>query len=313
MSPSHGTDPTFALVGGCMRSGTTFTAGWLGRAIRGPKLAVRESHIPNFAHGTLTLLDFHQRDHEFGFRYPEDSPERARMVARLREAILGMYADKGWRPGSLILDKVPYALSDAASFYDHLAELFPDLRLIYLVRDPLEVIASMRARTWGRGPWPRTPLIAPVNLHLRTELENVIGDIPPDAPGEPAIATGPRRRSIEQCCLHYELALEGFLAARASQDALVVWYADLAHGDACRRMIGEFLGREVGRGEAFAPKTGPVRLSAEEQQEIGERLGNETLDRVAELRERARRSLDRHRAAPATHGASRTGPAPTAG
>ena len=53
----------FVLVTGCMRSGTTLTAGWLGAAIAPPRVALRESGIPNFANrefyvGSAARLDY---------------------------------------------------------------------------------------------------------------------------------------------------------------------------------------------------------------------------------------------------------------
>ena len=50
--------PRYVLVSGCMRSGTTLTTGWLGAAIAPPRVALRESGIPNFAHSTVSVLDF---------------------------------------------------------------------------------------------------------------------------------------------------------------------------------------------------------------------------------------------------------------
>lgn len=284
----------YVLVSGCMRSGTTLTAGWLGAALAPARLALRESGIPNFAHSMLSALAFHQRDHVFAYAYPEGSPERARMIERLRAAVLGMYADKGWRPGAWIVDKAPYALSDAARFYDHLAELLPGLRHVHLVRDPWEVIASMRARSWGRGPFPRDPHVSPMPFQLETELENLFGDEVPDVPGEPAIATGPRHRSLEQCCLHYNLALRGFLESQTSHDALVIDYQHLVHVEAVRRCVSEFLGTELREGYAFRRRASAPAFEPVEREEIETRLWPETLERRAALRERSLQALAPH-------------------
>lgn len=274
-----------------MRSGTTLTSAWLGSAVGPPHIGLRESGIPNFAHSMLSVLDFHQRDHVFAYAYPQGSPDRLRMVERLRSAILGMYADKGWRRGSWIIDKAPYALSDAARFYDHLADLLPGLRLIHLVRDPYEVVASMRARSWGRGPFPRDPHISPLPFQLETELENLIGDLPPEAAGEPEHATGPRRRSIELCCLHYNLALRGFCEAAASADALVLDYGHLPQTEAVRRCVARFLGCDLRESYAFEARARPSGLSEEDRAQIDARLWPETLERRRQLLARSERAL----------------------
>lgn len=284
--------PPFVLVSGCMRSGTTLTSGWLGTALGPAHLGLRESGIPNFAHSMRSVFDFHQRDHAFAYGYPEGTPERARMLARMRDLLVGMYADKGWRPGAWILDKAPYALSDGARFYDGMAELFPSLRLIHLVRDPYEVVASMRARTWGRGPFPRDPHISPLPFHLESELENRIGDLPADSAERPLEA--PRKRSIELCCLHYNLALRGFCESTASAAALVLDYDHLVHREAVRRAVAAFLGCEIRERYAFERRA-RAALDPADRARIDALLWPETIERRRQLAARSERALRPHR------------------
>lgn len=280
----------FVLVTGCMRSGTTLTSAWLGATLAAPHVALRESGIPNFMHSLLSAMAFHQRDHAFAYRYPAGSSRR-RQIERIRDLVLGMYADLGWPSHGWIVDKVPYALSDAARFYGHLSEVFPRLRHVHLVRDPYEVIASMRARTWGRPPFPRDPHISPLPFQLETELENLIGDEPAEGPGEPGRMTSPRRRSLEQCCLHYELALRGFMESESSADALVLDYGLLRQADAVRRCVSDYLGTELREAFSFRERRDAPGLTAGERETVDALLSPETRERREALAERALRSL----------------------
>ncbi len=81
--------------------------------------------------------------------FAENLPEgRATMVERIRQLVLGLYADAAGENAHFFLDKTPaYSL-----ICREIVEMFPEARFVWLVRHPLSVVASM-TETFADGKW----------------------------------------------------------------------------------------------------------------------------------------------------------------
>lgn len=130
------------LVTGCPRSGTSAVAEWLGRqdAVAG----FFESRILIAAHRFLAevhrLSDLHDR--------------REELTAAMRRLVIGYYAAHAQIRGRLIVDKEPLEpiaipAEDYGGFVDSVQAIFPEVRLVCMMRHPVNVIWSLTQRQWG--------------------------------------------------------------------------------------------------------------------------------------------------------------------
>lgn len=261
----------FVFVTGCMRTGTSLLANWLGAALPGPTVALRETQVTTLGHQMMTVLELNQRQHSFGFSVAPESPLRNRVVESIRQALRSIYASYGVSSDHNLVDKQPYALSDAAAYYDHLYELFPDVRVIATIRAPEPTVRSMQGRLWGRGPWPKAPLISPVYANL-TDLENLLGDLNPDGSPAKGPAAGKRAWSVKKSCLHYELAVTGLAQSQVGKRGFIIDYDSLGAPNASRA-IADYLGTELKGTIPFTPKAKPS-IDPKLQEEISEFIGD---------------------------------------
>ena len=192
------------LITGCPRTGTTFLARWFEE--QQEAFTTRESGILHVANWWLSSARFLSRVCEFEELF----------VGQTRATVEAFYRRIGWDGEAPIIEKQNYSQSDIDYYYDHLERLFgDDLAIVYMLRDPLAVIRSMRRRTWGevRGsvlhPRPLHPywdpkdvndFLSPLAYRL-SELENCVGD-------EAQRDGHEGRWSIEKCCAHYAAATD---------------------------------------------------------------------------------------------------------
>ncbi|MGQ0765608.1 MAG: sulfotransferase [Gemmatimonadota bacterium] len=164
----------FALVTGCPRSGTTAMLNWLGRQ---PGVTIHEES--RILHAAVAFL----REVE---RFSSLSSRRARLK-ELLAALVATSAIDGASAGTrLVVEKEPLepiAVPDAnyAGWLATVRSLIPPLRILFMIRDPLEVVSSMLARTWGhsltQGPIVSLGIDACIdtwlaNARLAIELHN---------------------------------------------------------------------------------------------------------------------------------------------
>jgi hypothetical protein len=141
--PASG-DPSFALITGCPRSGTTAVLEWLGQQDR--VAAHEESRILHAAERFLGEVE----------RFATLSAAADSALSVLRTAVIS-YARRGAAGDArLIVEKEPLesiAIPDGAysDWLRRVRSILPALRVIFLLRDPLATVSSMRARTWGHS------------------------------------------------------------------------------------------------------------------------------------------------------------------
>lgn len=151
----------FCLITGSPRSGTTAVERWLGE----------QRKVVAF-HETRVLIAIHRFIEEIA-RYHRLEPmgEFARMA---RETAFEYYSNRSILIGrKVIVDKEPlepiaFPDADYALFLKNLRLLFPEGKLLFMVRDPISTIWSMCQRKWGYslvGFEPRT-------LTLDEHIEN---------------------------------------------------------------------------------------------------------------------------------------------
>lgn len=141
--------PSFALITGCPRSGTTALLNWLGQQ---PGVVIREeSRIFHAAAAFLTEVE----------RFTALASRRRRLEGLLGELVSSSSGDGAPAATRLIVEKEPLeriAIPDGrySGWLLRVRSLMPSLKVLYMVRDPTQVVSSMLARTWGhslaRGP-----------------------------------------------------------------------------------------------------------------------------------------------------------------
>jgi hypothetical protein len=139
----------FALISGCPRTGTSALDRWLRNQ---PGVAsFFESRILLAAHAALDQAE----------RFESLSTNLEVIVRETRALVLRWYSESQWLAGRLLIDKEPLAPlalpdDDYERFLRHVALIFPDRRLILMVRDPVATVWSMRNRKWGHSLTNRT-------------------------------------------------------------------------------------------------------------------------------------------------------------
>ena len=141
------------LITGPPRSGTSAVVKWLEQQ-EGVK-ALNESRTLVAAHGMM---------HEVR-RFKKLASRKDQLAEGVRRAVLAHYAEitHYTHPPTLIdkepLEPIAFPDRDYSGFIASVRTVFPDLKLLFLVRDPVSTIWSMTQREWGYsllGEEPRT-------------------------------------------------------------------------------------------------------------------------------------------------------------
>lgn len=136
---------SFCLITGTPRSGTTALGAWLGE-----QKGVTEFHESRILVGIHALMEEVDRFHHL-------NRDRIMLSRLARRLVLGYYARSKVLVGTrLLIDKEPmepiaFPKTDYGRFLKNVRELFPESKLILLVRDPVATIWSMTRRTWGES------------------------------------------------------------------------------------------------------------------------------------------------------------------
>ncbi len=141
-SRARGDAPRVALVTGCPRSGTTSVLNWLGAQKN--VTAIDESRVLVAAHQFLDAVD----------RFATLSEKRQQVLQSLRAMVMKHMAERSSTGTEWLVEKEPLeriAFPDGRydAFLRHARELLPDLHVVFMLREPVATVASMRARRWG--------------------------------------------------------------------------------------------------------------------------------------------------------------------
>lgn len=130
------------LVTGCPRSGTSAVVEWLGH--QEGVATFFESRVLIAAHRFLTEVH----------RFSDLHKRREELTAAARRLVIGYYAAHARIWGRLIVDKEPlepiaFPAEDYGEFLDSLWALLPAVRVVCMMRHPVNVIWSLTQRQWG--------------------------------------------------------------------------------------------------------------------------------------------------------------------
>ena len=131
------------LITGPPRSGTSAAVKWLEQQ-EGIN-ALNESRVLVAAHGMVREVH----------RFKKLNLQKAELTANARRAVLAHYAKTThYTNPPLLIDKEPlepiaFPDRDYASFIASVRAMFPDVRMLFMVRDPVSTIWSMTQRKWG--------------------------------------------------------------------------------------------------------------------------------------------------------------------
>lgn len=134
----------FCLITGSPRSGTTALERWLGE--QREIVAFHESRVLIAIHRFIEeTARFHRL--EFTGEFADMARDLAYEYYSNRSILVGRRAIIDKEP----LEPIAFPDMDYASFLQNLRLLFPDGKLIFMVRDPVATIWSMRQREWGHS------------------------------------------------------------------------------------------------------------------------------------------------------------------
>lgn len=155
----------FCLITGAPRSGTTALYEWLSGHEQ--VTAATESRIL-VAAGALI---------EQATRFKRLRWRREDLVGRARDIVSFHYGRRRLFPDrSIVIDKEPLepiAFPDRryGAFLKNMRILFPNVRFLFMVRDPLATVWSMRQRKWGYSLLDREPRAFSVEEHVENWCE----------------------------------------------------------------------------------------------------------------------------------------------
>lgn len=127
---------------GCPRSGTTALGEWLEQQ---PGIVqMFETRTLIAAHHMLKQISRFERLHR----------DEKRLLDELRELVLRYHAQSRFIWRKVLIEKEPLEViafpdRDYRQYIENVRKLFPDVKLLFIVRDPLATIWSMRNRKWG--------------------------------------------------------------------------------------------------------------------------------------------------------------------
>ena len=130
------------LITGCPRSGTSALLWWLAEQ---DKIETSyESRILISAHRFLTEVERFQALHE----------NQSLLISMLRRLFFNYHSSLRYLWGKKIIEKEPLepiAFPDEkyGEFIRHVQLVLPEIKLLFVVRDPIETVWSMRQRKWG--------------------------------------------------------------------------------------------------------------------------------------------------------------------
>lgn len=154
----------FCLITGAPRSGTTALEKWL-----------HEQQKTVALHETRGLIAIHKYIEEMSRHYT--LKHDGKYIAMARKLVFDFYNNRSVLTGKdLIIDKEPlepigFPNKDYASFLQNFRLLFPNGKLIFMIRDPLAAIWSMQERKWGYSLKNYTPHSFPIDTHIENWCE----------------------------------------------------------------------------------------------------------------------------------------------
>jgi hypothetical protein len=130
------------LITGCPRSGTSAVRDWLQQ--HKELSTVFESRV---------LVGAHQFTRQVN-RFATLSHHKESLLENLRNIVFDHYASIKFVFGKILIEKEPLepiAFPDLEfeEFLENTRLLFPDLKIVFMLRDPLATVWSMRCRKWG--------------------------------------------------------------------------------------------------------------------------------------------------------------------
>lgn len=153
---------TFCLVTGAPRSGTTAVGDWL----------VNHRSVTGLTESRLCIASF--RLLEQVQRFKQLKMNEARLQELTRSLAYAYYADSCVLVNkSVLLDKEPlepiaFPDENYEFFIEQMRKLWPNLKLIFMLRNPIATVWSMQDRTWGYSLAERTAKHFSIEQHIRT-------------------------------------------------------------------------------------------------------------------------------------------------
>ena len=157
----------FCLVTGAPRSGTTAVNRWL--LSQGNVVGLNESRILVGVHRLVSEIHRFQGLHR----------ERLRLEELARRFAFSSYGAFGVYFGTrMLIDKEPlepiaFPDKDYRGFLSNLRAVFPGIRFLFVLRDPVATLWSMTQRKWGVSLRNTEPVDLSMEEHIETWCSNV--------------------------------------------------------------------------------------------------------------------------------------------
>jgi len=132
----------FCFITGCPRSGTTALGEWID--LQSGIVQMNETRILVAAHAMV----------EKALAFKDLSNRKQTLSKELRYLVMDYYASRRFIGRNMVIDKEPlepiaFPDKDYAAFLESVRFIFPDVKLLFIIREPLATIWSMRNRKWG--------------------------------------------------------------------------------------------------------------------------------------------------------------------
>jgi len=191
---------TFCLVTGPPRSGTTAVGRWL--LGHDHVVGLNESRILVAAHHLVSQIHRFQSLHL----------QRRSLEELARRWALGSYGAFGLVFGArALVDKEPlepiaFPDKDYSAFLKNIRGLFPSIRLLFIIRDPVPTLWSMTQRKWGKSLRGVEPFDLSMEEHIENWCANV--DLALEYAGDPGAYLCSFRRLVTEPALESRRILE---------------------------------------------------------------------------------------------------------